>query len=180
MRRLTPLLTALLLLVAAPAAGADWFPADPVDGPAQIDALGDVDLARDGDGGVVYIKRDGGVPQAFLSRLRDGAWTRPEKLSTGPAVTETAITAMAGGRLAVAWIAGGAVVGTVISGAAPPAPAVVLGNGASGVNLDMGINEVGYAVWASGGDVRAARLEGTTWTPIAEPLDIDRTKQAGT
>src|SRR3954449_13290876 len=109
MRRLTPLITALVLLAAAPVARADWFPADPVDGPAAIDSLGDVDLARDGDGGIVYIKREGGAPQAFVSRLTDGAWGPPERLSAGPPVTETAVTAMDGGRLAVAWIACGQV-----------------------------------------------------------------------
>src|SRR4051794_6545185 len=115
MRRLTPFITALLLLAAAPAARADWFQADPVDGPAEIDSLGDVDLARDGDGGVVYIKRDGGVPQAFVSRMTDGAWGPPERVSAGAAVSETAITAMDGGRLAVAWIAGDQVVASVIA-----------------------------------------------------------------
>ena len=182
MRRLTPFITALLLLVAAPAARADWFPADPVDGPAEIDALGDVDLARDGDGGVVYIKRDGGVPQAFLSRLRDGVWGAPEKLSAGPAVSETAITAMDGGRLAVAWIAGGQVLASVVAAGQPPTPPVVLGGGpgVSGINLDMGVDNVGYAVWQAGGDVRAARLDGTTWTPVGPALDIDPARSAGT
>lgn len=182
MRRLTPFITALLLLVAAPAARADWFPADPVDGPAEIDALGDVDLARDGDGGVVYIKRDGGVPQAFLSRLRDGVWGAPEKLSAGPAVSETAITAMDGGRLAVAWIAGGQVLASVVAAGRPPTPPVVLGGGpgVSGINLDMGVDNVGYAVWQAGGDVRAARLDGTTWTPVGPALDIDPARSAGT
>src|SRR3954467_6521327 len=117
MRRLTPLLTALLLLAAAPAARADWFPADQVDGPAEIEALGDVDVARDGSGGVVYLKRDGGVPQVFLSRLDEGAWQRPEKLSGGAPVSEAVVTATDGGRLAVAWVAGGEVLGTVIPAA---------------------------------------------------------------
>ena len=181
MRRITPLLTVLLLLAAAPAARADWFAADSIDGPAEIDSLGDVDLARDGDGGVVYVKREAGVPQAFVSRLIDGAWQPPEKLSSGPAVTETAITAMDGGRLVVAWVAGGDVLSTVLQGRAAPTPAATLGSGgATGINLDMGINEVAYAVWQAGGDVRAARLEGNTWTPIAAPLDIDPSQSAGT
>jgi hypothetical protein len=44
----------------------------------------------------------------------------------------------------------------------------------------MGINEVGYAVWQAGGDVHAARLDGTTWTPIGPALDIDPAHEAGT
>lgn len=182
MRRLTPFITALLLLAAAPAARADWFPADPVDGPAEIDSLGDVDLARDGDGGVVYVKRDGGVPQAFLARMRDGAWLPPERLSSGPAVSETAITAMDGGRMAVAWIAGDQVLASVIAAGKPATAPVVIGGGpgTSGINLDMGVDEVGYAVWQAGGDVHAARLDGTTWTPIGQALDIDPAREAGT
>jgi hypothetical protein len=181
MRRLTPLLTLLLLLAAAPAARADWFRADPVDGPAEIDALGGVDLARDGGGGVVYIKRDGGVPQAFVSRMIDGQWRPPEKVSAGPAVSEAKITAMDGGRLAVVWVAGADVLGSVLQGTAPPTPPVVLGGGgASGIDVDMGINEVGYAVWQAGGDVRAARLAGRTWTPLGAPLDISPADEAGT
>ena len=50
MRRFLAPLTALLLLAVAPAAQAAWFAAEPVDGPAEIDALGDVDVARDGSG----------------------------------------------------------------------------------------------------------------------------------
>jgi hypothetical protein len=186
MRRLTAPLIALFsasLLACAPAAQAGWFGADVVDGPAEIDALGDVDLARDGSGGVVYIKRDGGVPQVFLSRLRAGAWQPPEKLSSGAPVTEAAVTATDGGRLAAVWVAGGDVWATVIPAARQaqgPAPPTQIGGGnASGVAIDMGINEDGYAVWSAGGDVRAARLDGTTWTPLAEALDVEAARTAG-
>src|SRR5829696_2725369 len=108
MRRLIAPFTTLLLLALAPAAHAGWYAAETVDGPAEIETLGDVDVARDGSGGVVYLKRDGGVPQVFLSRLDEGAWQRPEKLSGGAPVSEAVVTATDGGRLAVAWVAGGA------------------------------------------------------------------------
>src|SRR5215208_7581195 len=183
MRRLIVPVTALLLLTVAPAAHARWFAAEAVDGPAEIEALGDVDVARDGSGGVVYLKREGGVAQVFLSRLREGDWQAPGRLSGGAPVTEAAVTATDGGRLAVVWAAGGEVLGTVIPAAAQaraPAPPVVLGGGgASGVAIDMGINEDGYAVWSAGGDVRAARLDGTSWTPLAGPLDVDPVRPAG-
>ena len=62
MRRLfAPLIALVLALLLAPSAHAGWFGADVVDGPAAIDSLGDVDLARDGSGGLVYVKRDAGV-----------------------------------------------------------------------------------------------------------------------
>jgi PKD domain-containing protein len=185
MRRLSAPITALLLaLLLAPSAQAAWFPADVIDGPGEIDALGDVDVARDGSGGIVYIKREAGVPQVFLSRLHAGAWEPPERLSSGAAVTEAAVTATDGGRLAAAWVAGGEVWGTVIPAAKQaqaPAPPVILGSGgASGVAIDMGINEDGYAVWSAAGDVHAARLDGTAWTPLAGALDLDPARTAGT
>src|SRR4051794_21778988 len=180
MRRLIATLTTLLLLTVAPAAHARWYAAETVDGPAEIEALGDVDVARDGSGGVVYLKRAAGAPQVFLSRLKGGAWQAPEMLSNGAPVTEAAVTATDGGRLAVVWAAGGEVLATVTARARAPVPPVVLGGGdATGVAIDMAINRDGYAVWSAGGDVRAARLEGTTWTPLAAPLDVDASRDAG-
>lgn len=186
MRRLSAPLTALffaLLLAVAPAAQAGWFGADSIDGPAEIDALGDLDVARDGTGGIVYVKRDAGVPQVFLSRLSGGAWQTPEKLSSGGPVSEATVTATDGGRLAAAWVAGGEVWGTVIPAARQaqaPAPPVILGSGgASGVSIDMGINEDAYAVWAAAGDIHAARLHDTAWTPLAGALDLDPARTAG-
>ena len=184
MRRLfAPLIALVLALLLAPSAHAGWFGADVVDGPAAIDSLGDVDLARDGSGGLVYVKRDAGAPQAYLSRLDGGAWQPPEKLSSGAPVTEAAVTATDGGRLAAAWVAGGEVWGTVIPAArraqAPAPPVLLGGGGASNVAIDMGINEDGYAVWSAGGDVHAARLDGTAWTPLAGPLDVDVSRPAG-
>ena len=181
MRRTLALLALFFSLALAPAAHADWFRAESIDGPAEIESLGDVDVSRDGGGGVGDVKREGGVPQAFISRLVEGAGLPPQRLSGGAPVTETAVTATEGGRLVVAWIAGGEVLATVVRGSAAPTPPVVLGRGgASGLDLDMGINEAAYAVWSAGEDVRAARLEGTTWTPLGAPLDIEPGRSAGT
>ena len=183
MRRLLIALTAVAALLPASAAQAGWYRAEAVDGPAEIVSLGDVDVARDGSGGVVYLKREGGAAQVFLSRLDEGKWQAPERLSNGAPVTDAAVTATDGGRLAAVWAAGGQVLATVIPAAAQaqaPAPPVVLGGGdATGVAIDMGINEDGYAVWSAGGDVRAARLDGTAWTPLAAPLDVDPSRDAG-
>ena len=62
----------LLARCSRPPPQAGWFAADPVDGPAEIDALGDVDVARDGSGGAR-------LPQARRRRARRSssrAWTR--------------------------------------------------------------------------------------------------------
>jgi hypothetical protein len=61
---------------------------------------------------------------------------------------------------------------------APAAPAVIGGGGASGLAVDMGVNEVAYAIWSAAGDVRAARYQGG-WTPLGAPLDIDPARPAG-
>ena len=186
MRRILIPLTALLAVLPAASAQASWFPATAVDGPADIQSLGDVDLARDGDGGVVYVKSDGGVPQLFLSRIVGGVPQPPERITSGPAVTEGEITATDSRHLAIAWIAGGDVLGTVVDGSAAPRPPAVLatGAGASGLTIDMGIDNVAYAAWAQAGgggsDVHAARLDGNGWQPVPGAVDFDAARSAGT
>ena len=83
-------------------------PAAPIDGPKpRSSALGDVDVARDGTGGVVYLsataasRRSSSRACAAAPGARPSAWTR------GRLGTEVAVAAGDGGRLAVAWIAGG-------------------------------------------------------------------------
>jgi hypothetical protein len=178
MRRLIPALASLALAVCAPAAHAGWFAAEPIDGPSDILRFGDVDLARDGTGGIVYVRRDGG----FLTRFSGGAWSGPTPVAAG--VEEIAVSASDGARLVVAWIAGGNVYGAVANGPGPLGPAVQLtsGGGASGLALDMGINGHAYAVWSGPGggrDVRAARVDDGPWSAVAAPLDIDPARDAG-
>ena len=146
--------------------------ADVVDGPAEIDALGDVDLARDGTGGLVYLKRDAGVPQVFLSRLDAGAWHPPERSPAAAPVDR------GGGDRHRRRPAGRR-----------------LGRGRRGVGdrrsrrprrprrprrrccWAAAARAASRSTWAStrtatpsgrrGGDVHAARLDGTAWTPLA-------------
>jgi PKD domain len=170
MPRTVPLLTCLILLALAPAASAGWFPAEPLDGPAPIDRVA-VDVGHEDTGAVVYIK--GG--QAWTSVLAAGAWGAPAAIS-GPGTSEAVVAAGVRGRVAVAWIENGTVLGALLG-----SPAVTLSapGGASGLAIDMGINGVAYAVWSQGGDVRAARLEGGAWQAVAAPLDIDAADRAG-
>jgi hypothetical protein len=44
----------------------------------------------------------------------------------------------------------------------------------------MGVNGAAYAIWQQGGNVIASRLQDTTWTGVAQPLDIDPANVAGT
>jgi hypothetical protein len=120
-RRLSlSVLLALLALAALPAlAPAAWFPAQPVDGPSlDIERLGGVDLARDGTGGVVYLKRVDGVPHVFLSRFNGGQFRAPERVDNGIGVgaSEAAIAVADQDRLAIVWIAGSRVYGSLVTG----------------------------------------------------------------
>ncbi|MGH2949127.1 MAG: hypothetical protein ACRDPC_23220 [Solirubrobacteraceae bacterium] len=168
MRRTLPLLACLLALALAPAAHAGWFVAEPLDGPADIERVA-VDLGREETGGLVYIKRDGAGSRAWLSIYAAGAFGAPAPFS-GPGATEAAVAAGEEGRVAVAWIENGDVLGALAGGAVA---GLSSGGGASGVSVDMGVNGVAYAVWTHAGDVRAARLEGQAWQPVPAPLDIN-------
>jgi hypothetical protein len=188
-RTLAPLVSvtvALLALVTAAPAQAKWFPAEPVDGPAAIAGVGGVSLGRDGTGAVVYVKHEGDNPAGWMSRFADGAWRPPERLPAA-GVTDIRVAAGEKGRLAVAWISGGAVFGAVVDGGASPALSAPVqlsaAGGATGLDVQLGVEGGAYAVWseagAGGSDVRAAQLVGTTWTTLAAPLDIDPAHAAG-
>jgi hypothetical protein len=185
-RRLIPLFTAALALFPAAAAHAAWIPAKAIDGPnAAVQSVGGVDVARDGTGAVAYLRLDGDGPHVFVSRLSGGAWRPPERLdqTTGPA-TEVKVAAGDGNRLAVAWIANGFVYAAVAEGGGngpgPWSPVASIGGpGAQSLDLDLGVNGAAYAVWQQDGDVRAARLQDTTWAGIPASLDINPADQAG-
>jgi hypothetical protein len=184
------LAAAALAALAGPApAQAAFFAGTPVDGPsADIERVGDVDLARNGTGALVYVKKDGGVDHAFVSRLAGGRFQPPERVDTafaGPA-SQPVVAALTGGRLAVAFVSGGAVV-TVVkpSTARPWAAPVVMAPAGADPAIDLGVNGAGYVTFtvpgSGGSDVRAARLERgrSAFAPLAAPLDVDRGAAAG-
>ena len=193
-RRLSPLLLAVLVALLAPAAAhAAWFPGEALDGPsADVVAVDDLDIARDGTGAVVWRRVVDGTPHVFVSRLAGGAWRPAERLDTGilEGAEEAAVGVADGGRVAVAWVSGSRVFGAFApagTGLQPFAGPTLVGDtpGApsSGLDLDMGINGTAFAVWrglgAGGADVLAARLKGTTWSPVSGPLDIAASNAAG-
>jgi hypothetical protein len=194
-RLLLALLTILALAALAPAAAqAGWYAADPVDGPsADIVAVDDLDVSRDGTGALVWRRRVDGAPHVFLSRLAGGAWLPPERVdATIPEGAEEVSVGVAdGGRLAVFWVSGARVFGAYAAAGAGPQPlsAPVLlhasGDGApsGGLDAEMGINGTAFAVWrasgAGGADVRAARLRGGEFALLPAPLDIAPTNSAG-
>lgn len=182
-------LSIAVLAAAAPAASARWFPADPIDGPSpDVQALGGIDLARDGAGGVVYIKRDGGVPHVFLARHQGGKWEPPQRVDGGveaPA-SDAAIAVADDFRIAVVWVAGGALFGAISTGGDRPQPmgppALLYQDPAGEVSdpaIDLGINGTAYVTFTAVSDVRAMRVREGRWEHVAASLDIVQGQVAG-
>jgi hypothetical protein len=188
MRRCALLATTAALAVPALAQAA-VFPGEVIDGPSsEIVSAGDLDVARDGTGAVAYVKRDGGVPHVFVSRLANGAFQTPERVDAalpGPA-GEPAVAASDGGRVVVAFTSGGQLVTTVRPvGSAPFQTPQAIADGASDPSVDMSINGVAYVSFTAPGqspaDVRIARLaRGTSaFALLPDVLDITPTQDAG-
>ncbi|MDA0136676.1 hypothetical protein [Solirubrobacter deserti] len=183
MRFLVPLIVLLLFPTAAQAA---WLPAVALEGPSpDIVSVGNVDLARDGVGAVAYLRKDGGVTHAFVNRMVGGSWRGAERVdpTTGEA-TEVLAAASEGNRLVVAWVADGHVYANVAPGGTPEpgafaGPVALGGPDARSIDLDIGINGAAYVTWEQGGDVRAARLQDTTWALVEQPLDVEPGLVAG-
>ena len=190
MARRIALLAALAPLVLPAFAGAAtpsrFFAGTPVDGPsADIQSLGDLDVARDGTGALAYVKRVAGVDHIFVSRLANGAFQPPEQIDAGlaGAGSQPVVAASDGGRLVVAYVSGGGIFTTVRAAGAPGYSATQQ-IAASGENpaVDMSINGVAYLTWSTSGDVLAARMEraATAFNGVPGPLDIDPAAVAGT
>jgi hypothetical protein len=177
--RKSHLLTLLLIALAATPARAAYFPADGIDGPsADILAVGDADLARDGSGAVVYVKRDAGVAHIFAARILNGAWQPPERLDPGldADASQPVVAAADRGRLVAAFVSGGQLFGTSRNpGATTWSAPQQIAAAASDPSLDLSINGVAYVTYTAAGDVLGARLarDATTWAGLEQPLDID-------
>lgn len=185
MRRLT--LSVLLALLALPAtAQAGFFPAEVIDGPnSDLVSVSALDIARDGQGGVVYLRRDAGVPHVFFSRFVDGTFQPPTRLdgNVAPAASDAVIGAADNNRMAVAWVSDGTLF-TAVKGKDAPgfsAPAIVAQGGVSNPSIDVSINGATYVSWTQGGDIRVARAErdSPTFTAVPTPLDVEGARAAG-
>jgi hypothetical protein len=185
---LRPILALLLALLAVPAtAQAGFFPSEVVDGPNNdILEVGEVDLTRDGGGGVVYTRTDAGAPHVFLSQLAEGAFGAPERMDAGfaPASSQPRIGTSDGGRMALAWVNEGNLYTRVRArGAAGfAAPTLVAQGGVSNPSIDISINGATYVSWTQNGDVRVARAErdSAAFTVLPAPVDVDPARDAGT
>lgn len=173
------------LAFATPAAEAGFYTASPIDGPsADIVAVTDLDLARDGQGAVAYLRKDGGVARAFVSRYSGGRFQAPQRLDGGldTASSQVVVGAADSGRLAAAYVSNGTLYATVFDPATGSwGPVQGIAAGASNPSLDLSIHGAGFLTFTLGGDVRAARLErtGSQFTLIGAVLDLDPAQTAG-
>jgi hypothetical protein len=189
MHRRLALLAVLAPLLLPAAAGAAvpgrFFAGEPVDGPsADIQSLGDLDVARDGTGALAYVKRVGGIDHVFVSRLVNGVFQAPEQVDAGlgGAGSQPTVAASDGGRLVVAFASGGGVFSAVRPAGAPGFAALQqISAGGADPDVEMSINGVGYLTWTANGDVVAARLErnGVAFAGLAGALDINPAAIAG-
>jgi hypothetical protein len=184
-------LAALACLAVAPVgAGAQptTAPARVLDGPsAGIDSLNGISIARDGSGGLVYLKDVGGVAHVFVSRLLGGVFQIPQQVDAGLAgpSSQPVIAAASGGLLLVAFINGGQLLEVSSTGAAQPLSAPTdLFNGAS--NPAISITTLGKAYLAftaagdGGHDVRCFYYYQGQWSLEAAALDAVSSDDAGT
>ncbi len=180
---------ALLACTPAPASAQQPTPAPPgvIDGPsADIVGLTGISVARDGTGGLVYLKQIAGVQHVFVSRLVGGAFLTPEEVDAplAGASSQPVIAAGNGGLLLVAFINGGALydVTRQASNVAPSAPQPLAG-GASNPAISIsnfGKAYLAFAVAGSGGnDVRAAYYYAGRWALESSPLDAAPADDAG-
>lgn len=190
---------ALLCLLAAPAgvaapalgaAGAAWAqgptaaPPVTVDGPsAAIQSLNGLSIARDGTGGLVYLK--GG--HVFVSALTGGSFQAPAQVDTGlPAGSQQPVIAAGnGGVLLVGFVDGGGLYVTERSAQNKPftTPRLLAG-GALNPAIQMSNFGKAYLAFATAGagghDVRAAYFYKGRWALEQAPLDANPTDDAGT
>jgi hypothetical protein len=153
-----------------------------VDGPSSDIALGGLSVARDGSGGLVYVK--GG--RAFVSVLGGGVFAAPQALDTGlaGASSQPVVAAGNGGLLLAAFVnAGNLYVTTRTSSSAPWSAPQPLAAGV--VNPVISITAFGKAYLAftqngaGGHDVRAAFYYRGAWALESAPLDAAPADDAG-
>lgn len=189
-----------LLLIAAvaglfpPAAAAQQpTPAAPVviDGPtsALITPSGlAVSIARDGTGGLVYLKQVSGVAHVFVSTLVGGVFQAPVDVDGGlaGASSQPVIAAGNGGLLQIAFINGGELfVAGRTSGSTPlGTPAALTGGNAGNPAISMSNFGKAYLAFTvadgNGNDVRTAYYDNGSWALEGPPLNQTPADDAGT
>lgn len=158
-----------------------------VDGPStSIDGLSGLALARDGTGGLVYLKDVGGVAHVFVSELLGGSFRAPVQVDAGLAgpSSQPVIAATNGGLMLVAFINGAQLYAVeqanALSGWQAP---VALFSGAANPSLSMSPFGKAYLAFTATGDgghdVRTAYFNQGQWALGSSPLDANPADDAG-
>lgn len=180
-----------IALGASPAYAQPPVPGPPsvIDGPTStiVRPAGlKVSVARDGTGGLVYLKTVGGVAHVFVSRLAGGSFGAPFQVDQGMgrASSEPLIAAGTGGLLIVAFINSGqlyVVQGNSAGQFGAPQPLV-----GAAQNPAISITYFGKAYLAftvpdgKGHDVRTAYYYNGRWALESPPLNQSPADDAGT
>jgi hypothetical protein len=157
-----------------------------VDGPSSdISSLNGLSIARDGTGGLVYVKQVGGVAHVFVSRLLSGSFQPPQQVDAGlpAASSQPVISAGQDGLLIVAFVNGGDLYAAQAPDPQSPigAPSVLF-DGASNPALSLSTFGKGYLAFTAVGSpdqVRAAYYWHGQWLLEASPLNADPSADAG-
>jgi hypothetical protein len=181
---------ATLAMLATPARAQIPVGAPPVtiDGPSpDIVGLSGFSVARDGSGGIAYLKNVAGVPRVFVSRLVGGSFQTPEEVDASlPGSSSTPVIAAGnGGLLLIAFINNGSLyVVDRPSTTGPYVPPRDLFDGASNPQIQISTFGKAYlaftAVGAGGHDVRAAYYYNGQWGLESTPLDVLAGDDTGT
>jgi hypothetical protein len=159
-----------------------------IDGPsADIQSLNGLSVARDGTGGLVYLKDVLGVPHVFVSRLLQGQFQTPLQVDqglVGPS-SQPVIAASNGGLLLVAFINGGTLDTVQAPSALAPLGAITsLAAGAANPSLSLTPSGKAYLAFTAtvpgGHDVDAAYYNQGQWAMATSPLDDNLGDNAGT
>lgn len=155
---------------------------------ASIAALGNVTLARDGTGAVVYLRSVGGVTRVFASTESQGIWSAATQLDGGlpGSASQPLVAATGGGRIAAVFISAGTLYGAVHVPGRPgfgtPQPLV---QGASNPALSISAFGTAYASFSAPNGatsaVYVARLDRASarWQVIPAPLNLVPSDNAG-
>jgi hypothetical protein len=183
-------LTALLASGAASAATRRTPTLSPanvvVDGPSSdIESLDGVSIARDGTGGLVYLKAVGGVAHVFVSRLLGGSFQAPQQVDAGlpAASSQPVLAAAAGGLLVVSFVNQGSVyVAQAPSAQSPVVAPALLFAGAINPALSLSPSGKGYLAFtsvAANDQVRTAFYSQGQWSLAPDPLNVTPGADAG-
>src|SRR3712207_4711332 len=179
MRRLKSLpILAVIAIAALPASAGAAVNRTVIDGPsADIHSnQRDLAVAPDGTAAVTYLKKEGGKDRVFVSTWDGAIWSAPQRVDSGvsPPDNDSVLPDIGvgnGGKVVVAFRNNTRVYSAIRPAAGQPFALVPIVDPSyqvfKALVVDMNPAGVAYAAYVDfADDLRASRLEGTTWTPV--------------